>query len=329
MHDKRISSLLLRAVLAFFPISLATAEPPSLFKGSTFCILEENDIFRSDQQYTQGLKLSLITADDREIERTDWLPVLKKEGYTRNFGLHLGHHIYTPDNIETPDLLPKDRPYAGWLYMGVSMERRNETQDDALELDVGVVGPSSLAEDIQTRWHTVINSPIPQGWDNQLHDEPGFALSYLRRWKEVNRPYGKFHLQFFPHIGGTVGNVLTQVNGGGTVRFGRLPDDFGAVISGPMVVQYGDRWPKERNWMCHVFVGADGRAVGHNIFLDGNTYQASHEVSKNYFVSELTYGVTVQYRRFELTFTQFLRSPEYRGRDVQHEFGSVLLSWTF
>jgi hypothetical protein len=81
--------------------------------------------------------------------------------------------------------------------------------------------------------------------------------------------------------------------------------------------------------MCHVFVGADGRAVGHNIFLDGNTYQASHEVSKNYFVSELTYGVTVQYRRFELTFTQFLRSPEYRGRDVQHEFGSVLLSWTF
>jgi len=306
-----------------------SAEEPFLFKGATLSVLEENDVFRTDQQYTQGLKISLVSADDRVPKWTKRLPVYNREGYTRNFGLHLGQQVYSPDDTQTTQYIPDDRPYAGWLYLGLSLERRDKRKADLLELDLGMVGPSSLAEPTQTRWHTIINVPLPHGWDHQLSDEPGLSLTLLRRWKEIHRPYGRCHLQFFPHLGATVGNILTQVNGGGSVRFGLVPDDFGSVVGGPLVTQYGGRWPKEGKWGWQVFAGADGRFVGRNIFLDGNTIHSSPDISKKTFVSEVTYGVAVQYRRFELAFTQFVRSPEYRGRDVQHEFGSILLSWTF
>jgi len=306
-----------------------SAEEPCVFKGATLCVLEENDVFRTAQQYTQGLKISLISEDDRVPKWAERIPIFNQEGYTRNFGLHAGQQIYSPDDIQETQFIPDDRPYAGWLYLGLSLERRDKRKADLLELDLGMVGPSSLAESTQTRWHTVLNIPTPRGWDHQLSDEPGAALTCLRRWKEINRPYGRYHFQFFPHLGATGGNVLTQVNGGGSVRFGLVPDDFGSVVGGPLVTQYGDRWPKDGKWGWQVFAGADGRFVARNIFLDGNTIHSSPSISKKTFVGDLTYGVAVQYRRFELTFTQFVRSPEYRGRDVQHEFGSVLVSLTF
>jgi hypothetical protein len=39
-----------------------------------------------------------------------------------------------------------------------------------------MVGPAAMAEHVQTFWHSLMGLHVPQGWDNQLHNEPGVVL---------------------------------------------------------------------------------------------------------------------------------------------------------
>ena len=71
----------------------------------------------------------------------------------------LVHQIYTPDDIERSELIEDDRPYAGLVYGGISLYEDVPvgawTQATDLHLDVGLVGPSSLADNLQREVHHV------------------------------------------------------------------------------------------------------------------------------------------------------------------------------
>ena len=73
---------------------------------------------------------------------------------TSHVSFILGQNIFTPEDITNPNLIVNDRPYAGWLYVGIGLIKRHNSGRiavfDTLELDLGIVGPESFAEDIQT-----------------------------------------------------------------------------------------------------------------------------------------------------------------------------------
>ena len=103
--------------------------------------------------------------------------------------ISVGQNIYTPENIRETALINTDRPYAGWLYAGFSLfnEKRPSTLStkwdslNTLELDIGIVGPQSYAQDVQKMVHQYINVTRPNGWDHQLKNEPGLVRLY--EWK--------------------------------------------------------------------------------------------------------------------------------------------------
>jgi hypothetical protein len=101
-------------------------------------------------------------------------------------------------------------------FMAVSDERL-----DNIELNVGMVGGVSFAEDVQKTWHKWFGFQRPNGWDNQLKNEPGFLLNYKRKWR-MRTPHKYFGVDadFTPHAGVGLGNILTQASVGFTVRFG-------------------------------------------------------------------------------------------------------------
>ena len=75
--------------------------------------------------------------------------------------------------------------------------------------------------------------------------------------------------------------------------------------------------------------GVNGRAVAHDIFLDGNTFRDSHSVDKEYWVGEAELGGGVRWGRLKLSYTHTLRTEQWRGQgDVQY-IGSVALSYAF
>jgi hypothetical protein len=254
------------------------------------------------------------------------VPTLRTDADQQRYkvGLSLGQNIYTPADTKSAALIPGDRPYAGWLYG--SMLAQAQEKDGSLlrvvELSLGVVGPSALG------WHDVINVPHAQGWDHQLHNEPALMLSWERRYRLLT--LRNAHTRWADFIGRgriTLGNVHTHLAVGGMARLGwNLPPDFGTDLIRPAGGGMANAGPK-RHFAAYSYLSAEVRAVGRNIFLDGNTWRASHSVRKRPVVVDGSAGFVLAWPRFQLTYTQDARTKEFSGQQKRDVFGSIAVTF--
>lgn len=302
----------------------------------------ENDVVSgTDRNYTNGLLLSYLspptTAEHISQRIARRIPFLDEDNKLR-FGVGLGHNIFTPDNKDATALVSDDRPYAAWLYLSLSLlsyqERTSRPGElgnvdfmQTLALDLGVIGPAALGEQIQNNWHTLIGVEHANGWDNQLENEPGVNLTYQRKWRVwfCCGEGGGLDADVMPSFGGAVGNVMTYGSVGLSLRVGQgLRHDFGPPQIRPSLPGYGHFEPGPFSW--YIFAGVEGRAVGRNIFLDGNTFTDSHSVEKRPFVGEGQVGLALTFGSFRLSYTQIFGTPEAEGL-TPHKFGAISVSW--
>ena len=92
---------------------------------------------------------------------------------SENYGFAIGQNIYTPDDKASTVLIPNDRPYAGYLYGSAFDTVYNQllSRDQFHnELQMGMVGSDSYAEQVQTEFHKIIGSELPMGWGNQVYN---------------------------------------------------------------------------------------------------------------------------------------------------------------
>ncbi len=315
-----------------------TAADKARRQVGTFTFQLENDLFYgADRHYTNGIRLSWVSPPkDHGVDPIPWIQeFLKRASFALNedtrLGLALGQDMFTPEDRKRTDLIRNDRPYAGWLYGAMSLHTVTEERIlDTVELNIGVIGPHAFGEETQDLVHEIRLIDTFEGWDNQLRDEPGFHLMWERKWRAFETsPEGGLGFDFIPHVGASLGNVMSHANVGGALRFGfNIPPDFGppALIKGATSIDP----PQGRNhWSLYAFAGADGRYVANNIFLDGNTFRDSHSVDKENIVADLSFGVAFQYDRLRLSYTNAFRTREFEGQDNNAFFGSISLSWQF
>jgi len=293
--------------------------------GHVFTLTAENDaVVGDDRHYTQGARLSYLSADDA-VPR--WLRTVSGTfaavGYdleAQKYGIAIGQEIYTPETLQTSELQVDERPYAGWLYARFTLQRRGAVSErwwamESFDLDLGVIGPESHAEDTQKVWH----GDDPEGWEHQLKSELGINVYYNRQyqflWKGGPEGWG---VQLLPHFGGSAGSISTLIHAGGTVRLGyNIPKEFTA--GGAQDYRFGG----------YIHGGVDGRLVFHNIFLDGNTWRDSHSVTKRPFMGDAKAGFVVVLKRVELGFTYVFRSREFNDQATTDAFGSASLAIKF
>ena len=312
----------------------------------------ENDLFgETDQNYTNGIRLSWVSPNldsfrndpdvpeliNRVNDRLDRLLDFK-DSLTRNVVISFGQLMYTPEDREATELLSDQRPYAGYLYLGFGFHSRTENRLDSVEVNFGVVGPSALGKQAQDLIHDLRDIGKFHGWDNQLRDEPTLQLVYenkLRLFKQP-LPMGLEH-DFISHAGAALGSVAIYANAGGEYRFGwDLPEDFGtsavrpggdnsAPGRGDVRLRHSDRLL----YGLHGFISLDGRAVAHDIFLDGNNWKNSHSVDKEHFVADLSVGFSFLVHRWKVSYGQVFRTREFRGQPHSHQYGSLSLSYSW
>jgi len=325
---------------------------PAEAKVGTFTIQDENDFFTgTDRHYSQGIRLSYLAtarATPGWINRLPDMPSMFAAGngkrLDRRIGLIVGQSMFTPQDTDKRRLIRTDRPYAGWLYIGASLQTRYADRAGVNRLDifafeVGVVGPASKAEYTQNEFHELIRSNRVNGWDNQLGNEPAFFVTWERKWRSpvlrLDGGRGRFVLGIdaIPHIGLTGGTLQTHAAGGLTFRLGNhLPDDFGPPRIRPASPgsQSFEPTSSRRPFRWYLFAGFETRLVARNLFLDGNTFRASHSVEKIPIVADLQVGLaTVLFDKVRLTYTYVLRSPEFRGQRGPDQFASISLSIRF
>lgn len=302
----------------------------------------ENDLFLGlDRNYTNGIQLNYLTPDFAVLARDlGWIggiyrridEVLPSGGVQRQVraGLSLGQFIFTPRDYSAPVPDPNDRPYAGWLYVGFSGLVFNPKTAHRLEVQLGVIGPPSLAEKAQKFVHSARNLDMPQGWAHQLRSEVAFMVSLDRqnRLLRLENDAG-WGVEWFSQVGATVGTLRTHAAIGGQMRFGwHLPTDFGGSIIRPV----GDTFVPAADdppFSVTGFVGVEGRGVARDLFLDGNTFRESASVPKEKWVGDLVLGVSVGIHDWKVTYTSAFRSREFKGQHVGHRFASVTVSRLF
>lgn len=321
------------ATLAACLASGALAEEESSPGVLTFIL--ENDIFAGlDEQYTNGAFLRYSPPPDdlprwALFVRDQMSGFVEAETWRVTYGL--GQAMFAPADLTLKDPPPDDRPYAGYLFGTVALSADTGEQLDTVALDLGVVGPPSLAEEAQKFVHRFIGDD-PEGWSTQLGTEVAFRVVYERLHK-IGATLGPelwgLEVDAIPQATAALGTVDTSLSGALTLRAGRSLDmDYGpprvrrslagfAAVDG----QASGGW--------YVFASAEGRLVGRNLFLDGNTFRDSRSVDSEPFVAELAAGAALRLRGAMLTYSHVFRSPEFETRQSWTQFGSLSLQIPF
>ncbi|WP_083908681.1 lipid A deacylase LpxR family protein [Thioalkalivibrio thiocyanodenitrificans] len=323
----RVHALPLLIALAAFHVEAAHAEQ------HIFVLDIDNDWFAgTDRYYTSGLRLTRIRpadgASERAVRLAEAVPLFPDHGRV-GVACSLGQNVYTPrdQKLETPN--PDDRPYAGWLYASAGIGQETGQRLDRLQMTLGVVGPASLASRTQRMIHRVTGPAWPRGWDSQLGNEPTLMLSYERQWRARVRAFGNdgWGADWTPHVGGSLGTPFTYLNTGFMVRVGRnLPMDYGPPRIQPGLSGSG-LFESRQGLQWYGFAGVDLRLVGHDLFLDGNTWRESAGVKKDRYVGDLQMGVALSFKRMRVAYTHVLRTREFRTQARRQNFGALSVSW--
>lgn len=317
-------------LLAAFVVVLAPARAQS--EPGVFSVLFENDIFfDTDRDYTNGVQFAYTTPPDDNPDRlvaiARAMPFFAETGRVRT-SYALGQNIYTPADTQLFTPPPNERPYAGYLYGAVGLLEENDTRLDQLQVQLGVIGPASLAANSQKWVHSILGQAKPLGWHAQLRDEPALNITYQRSLKVIPpQSILGMVLDVEPHWGLAAGTVYDYANVGAMLRFGfNLPDDFGPLRIDPSLPGSNFFKPVD-GFSLYAFAGVDGRAIARNIFLDGNTWQASPSVVKKNLVGDLELGAAMTVSGVRLAFTHVFRSREYASQMSSDQFGAVSLSF--
>lgn len=322
------------------PSSPTELTPPGLPPHSRFSFYLDNDgTFlrlrnKTDRYYTSGIGLSFTQQGPLAATWTDWLPLSRDYPRSRRaWGLTLGQLMFTPTDLWKLPPDPRDHPYAGYLYAGLFLQRSNQSSSEHFQLDLGMVGSSSLAASTQRLIHQWTQTVVPAGWNAQLHNEPIVQLHGRKSWSpDAFRwtPLGRSQLTIWivPDAVLALGNLWRHAELGTTLRFG-WPQ---ALPSGPdRLTRIGElSSPPPLGWSLEAYLRPSLRVSEHNLFLAGNTWRSSPRVEAIPWLWSFEWGAGVAYSTppatLSLNYGQTRRSPEFVRQEGPHLFASLTCS---
>jgi len=290
----------------------------------------------TDRWYTNGVGFSVQWHPRFAADLAAYLPFAEQFGEPDRvpFGVTVGQLMFTPDDINNPNLIRDERPYAGYLYGAAILQRVRGDTMDHFQLEIGQTGDASLAEDAQKAVHDLFDDEEPRGWDNQIQDELQVQAYLRKRWRlDVLAMLGEapteaaWGVELIPEVGAAVGTVAIRAEGGAILRAGwRLPDDFGPSrlqnIAAPAVKQDG--------WSIYGFIRATGQWVAEDRFVEGSYSRGGHGLDHEPLVGEFEFGTNLAYTRADwavrLGYSQTYRTPTFKDQPVWHGFGAWTLS---
>ncbi len=335
----------------------AQAQTPGEFR-----VYEENDSWlnpfpsRTDRYYTQGLRVEWLSSPQNRdahflpgITHTDWCSLICGKGFRSghvNAGYAVGQNMYTPEDISIAAPQPNDRPWAGLLYgtriarISYEEESLKAQRQDRIEISLGIVGPASLAGETQIAFHDLIGEGRPNGWDNQLRNEPVLQVRYETALRWPRNDGG--NADIIPRVRANLGNALISLEADVTARIGWNLSGFGVQAPQPFAPAAAALGRQTNaltgaGWLAsgNLFLRAGIKAVAHNITLDGNTFARNDiRIRRKTFVPEIGVGFEVNLvGNVWLTYQFIHRGSEFErrnGRDAPaQEFGSFTIAWTF
>ncbi len=270
-----------------------------------FSINFENDAFLAmDYYFTNGITFEYYhPVLERSFYNYMMIPYRKES--VNYYGLTLVQNMYTPTRLDTVEIIHGDRPFASYLYLGFRKVIYDENNSMILrsELDVGLLGPTSLGGMIQSTFHRT----EPTGWKNQISND--IIVNYnIDVEKGI---YQSEHLSFNGTAGIKAGTLYDNIYGGVNIVVGNFVphySGFGLRCNHNNIdklVQYGFVLSGQMT-----FVGYDATMQG-GLFSDNEYYIDSDLIKR--LTHSAKFGLFFKYKWFGLNANIIHLSHEFKG----------------
>lgn len=320
-----ISAVLFLAALA--PIAARAETPADRAEARSRQIIvlaDENDWWGgwSDKYYTNGMRFSWTTPDIFTRDDAD-------NAFRRVF-FSVGQEMHTPKDKTPSVAIPGEHPYSGLTYGSIGYSFEKDASLWAAEARFGIIGPDSLAKETQRMWHQAIDSPIPNGWANQLPNEvaANLVVENRRRIALAGTTGSGWACDLIPRAALLVGNIRTEAVLGTQFRAGtNLPAGYGwapvrqstayaspAAISGTAI--YG-------------YIDLQAEAVAFNYALDGTMFKDSPSVKTIPWVGQASIGVAIEWDGVRFALFQSIRTEEFKSQDHAFALGGGSATFSF
>ena len=256
------------------------------------------------------------------------------EGLEVRRGYSISQVIQTPEDLSQTELIEDDVPYAGALGWSTAWTALNDKKLNSFQFYIGVLGPNSYAEEVQTFVHVDLGfGEEPMGWDNQLGNELLLNVNYALARKLVgfgNQDRFGGDLS----VGGelALGNLFTHAQAGVGLRAGwNLPGGFAPVpdMAGRGMALDTTLHKREDAWRIYGTLIGRGTAVAYTALLDGNLNEDSHSVEYDPSLAQLVAGLHVERGGWAAHFTMFLsEDPKEENAKSDLTWGNLSFEWT-
>ncbi len=326
-------------IFVFITTSLLQANSDEWSIESISYTMENDSDVDVDGGYTHGARISALFSRKNSNQSSMHIPFTDVEEKEHFISFAYANQMYNPYDQDIGYLIEDDRPYAGWSYIEIALHQVTSTELDSLTLQLGVVGPSSGMEKLQSFFHEYItDAGDSAGWDNQLSDEIGLQINYMHKWRYELEDIAGIESILIPYSGVNLGNVSIKASGGTLYRVGwNIPKDYGMNSmkegSYPSIPIYSKAHLKDRSdWGLYLNLATGANIVLRDIFLDGNTFKDSHSVDKNYLNAYVTYGISLKYKNLLIDYEHHYYTKEYEERGnhkIYKGYGSLVFTYNF
>jgi hypothetical protein len=309
-----------------------------------FVVTWENDLFAgSDDGYTNGIALAWARGpyeDFDSLQMPGWLKAMASRTHVNNFenrksavAYGLVQAMYTPEDLSDPDLIEDDRPYAGALVWSSRVRTYDDRVSDSVGLFLGVVGPASLAEQTQKFVHKITDSEEPQGWDNQIGNEPVFRIDTERVFQIAYKGSARFGFDTNLYADAGLGNLKSNVGAGLVLRLGTgLAESFAFVqpsatrgintlAAGASRGVTGFRW--------QVSLSGYATYVFNDITLDGNTFKDSPSAELIHDQYLVSLSIATAWRNWGLAVAASSGSDTFEEQSSSTRYGALSITYNW
>lgn len=289
-------------------IGLQTDNDSYLFQGS-------------DRYYTDGIFLfyrhALKTANNASLQN-------------KVLGFELGQKIYNPQTGNIPSANTVDRPFAGYLYAGASLNLLYKNESNLkLGAQIGMIGPAAGGEGTQKFIHNTFGFYPINGWKYQIQN--AFQLNLSAEYNRLLTRDDGFDISLSAY--GNLGTGFTGAGAGPLFRLGKLGQLFNSISTQSTAIAKENAKESKGEFFLHY--KPQFNYVAYDATIEGGLFSkqqaGSREVTRvpNRAIFSNQVGVSFVSKRWVIDYTATFPTSVVKPQHYSQQWASVTLLYRF
>ncbi|MFD2873953.1 lipid A deacylase LpxR family protein [Mucilaginibacter ximonensis] len=291
-----------------------------------FGIQSDNDSYLgqgSDRYYTDGLYLYFRHALD--VKASDKLK-------NKVLGFDLGQKIFNPQSGAVPSASYIDRPFAGYLYAGASMNYLYKNESNfKIGVQLGVIGPASGGQTAQTWVHNNFGFYAPNGWQYQIKNNA--VVNFSGEYNRLIARDTALDLSFASYA--NLGTGFTGAGAGLLFRLGVFNQLFNSASTQSSVIADNSIvTPNKHEFFLYYKPMAN--VIAYDATIQGGLFNKKDEAGSlevtaepQRFVLSNHVGVTYATKRWVIDVAAIFHSKDTKYQQLSEAWGSATLYYKF